>query len=100
MRIVAIGDTHTQHNDVAVPKGDVLLFAGDGEFRNPLDLINFNIWLSSLPHKHIIVIASNHDFFCERYPKEVQRYLTKAAYLKDEKYILPNKMCLWGSAMA
>ncbi len=27
MRIVAISDTHTQHRNVEVPDGDVLLFA-------------------------------------------------------------------------
>ena len=48
MRIVAIGDTHTQHRNVKVPDGDVLLFAGDGEFRSALDLIDFNDWLSTL----------------------------------------------------
>jgi len=29
MRIAALSDTHTQHRDVKVPGGDVLLFAGD-----------------------------------------------------------------------
>ncbi|MBU4252041.1 MAG: hypothetical protein KKC39_08045 [Candidatus Omnitrophica bacterium] len=48
MRIVAIGDTHTKHRKLQVPDGDVLLFAGDGEFRTALDLIDFNNWLSEL----------------------------------------------------
>ncbi len=36
MRIVAFGDTHTQHHNLKLPKGDVLIFAGDGEFRHVL----------------------------------------------------------------
>jgi len=99
MRIVALGDTHTQHRDVKVPAGDVLIFAGDGEFRSASDLIDFNDWLSNFKHKHIIAIAGNHDFFCEKYPNEVKKYLTKAIYLKEEKYILPNRMSVWGSPM-
>ncbi len=99
MRIVAIGDTHTQHHDVEVPDGDILLFGGDGEFRSALDLIDFNNWLSTFKHKHIIVIAGNHDFFCERYPNEVKKYLTKAVYLRDERHILSNGMSVWGSPM-
>jgi Icc-related predicted phosphoesterase len=99
MRIVALADTHTQHRSVKVPEGDVLLFAGDGEFREPSDLIDFNEWLLELKFKHCIVIAGNHDFFCERYPNEVKNYLTNATYLKDEQCILPNGMVVWGSPM-
>ena len=99
MRIVALGDTHTQHWQVDVPDGDVLFFAGDGEFRTPSDLIDFNKWLATLPHSCKIVIAGNHDFFCERYPNEVQKYLTQAVYLKDEQFVFPNGMILWGSPM-
>ena len=86
MRIVAIGDTHTKHRKLQVPDGDVLLFAGDGEFRSALDLIDFNNWLSELGHEIVIAIAGNHDFFCERFPNEVGKYL-------------PNGMALWASPM-
>ncbi len=47
----------------------------------------------------MIVIAGNHDFFCERFPNEVGKYLTKAVYLKDAPYTLPNGMALWASPM-
>jgi hypothetical protein len=47
----------------------------------------------------VIVIAGNHDFFCERFPNEVGKYLTKAVYLKDAPYGLPNGMALWASPM-
>ncbi len=99
MRIVAIGDTHTKHRKLQVPYGDVLLFAGDGEFRSALDLIDFNNWLSELGHELVIVIAGNHDFFCERFPNEVGNYLAKAVYLRDAQYALPNGMTLWASPM-
>jgi Icc-related predicted phosphoesterase len=99
MRIVTLSDTHSQHRDVKVQDGDVLLFAGDGEFRTAIDLINFNEWLSAMNHEHIIVIAGNHDFFCERHPNEVKQYLTKAIYLKDQQYVLPNGITVWGSPM-
>ncbi|GEM_PF-4851519 len=42
MRIVAIGDTHTKHRKLQVPDGDVLLFAGDGEFRSALVSVRFS----------------------------------------------------------
>lgn len=99
MRIVAFGDTHTKHHDLKLPKGDVLIFAGDGEFRHVMDVIHFNDWLSGLKYELIVAIAGNHDFYCEKFPNQVKDYLTKAVYLKDEPYILPNKMTLWGSPM-
>ena len=99
MRIVAISDTHSQHWNVHVPEGDVLIFAGDGEFRSALDLIDFDNWLSGLPHKHRIAIAGNHDFFCESHPQDVRKYLTQAVYLRDEQCVLPNGMTVWGSPM-
>ena len=99
MRIVAFGDTHTQHRDLKVPDGDVLIFAGDGEFRTIKDLVDFDSWLSDLPHEEIILIAGNHDFFCERYPNEVGNYLMEAVYLKDAQYVLDNGMTVWGSPM-
>ncbi len=99
MRIVAFADTHTKHHDLKLPDGDVLIFAGDGEFRHVFDMIHFNDWFSGLKYQCIIAIAGNHDFYCERYPNEVKNYLTKAVYLKDEPYVLPNGMTIWGSPM-
>ena len=99
MKIVAISDTHTQHKAVQLPKGDVLLFAGDGEFRSSVELISFNQWLAGLDFKEVIVIAGNHDFFCERHPGEIKGHLTNAVYLRDEQHVLSNKMKVWGSPM-
>ena len=99
MRIVAISDTHTQHPNLKVPDGDVLLFAGDGEFRSAQDLIKFNRWLSRLNHPIIIVIGGNHDFYCQKFPNETVRFLNKAIYLRDEQFELPNGMVVWGSPM-
>ena len=77
----------------------MLIFAGDGEFRHVFDRIKFNNWLSGLKFELIIAIAGNHDFYCERYPNEIRGYLTEAVYLKDEPYVLPNGMTVWGTPM-
>ncbi|MCC6759044.1 MAG: metallophosphatase domain-containing protein [Candidatus Omnitrophica bacterium] len=99
MKIVALSDTHTKHRMLKVPAGDVLLFAGDGEFRSALDLIEFDNWLATLKFQEIVVIAGNHDFFCEKYPDEVRKYLKNAVYLKDEAHVLSNGNKVWGSPM-
>jgi calcineurin-like phosphoesterase family protein len=63
-RIVCVSDTHTCGRRIAVPDGDILLHAGDltlrgteCEIRSELD------WLASLPHKHKVFIAGNHDWY-------------------------------------
>ena len=73
IRLVCISDTHTlkppttetvPSTHVALPPGDVLIHAGDlsndGSFSAIQDQIS---WLSSLPYKHKIVIAGNHDSY-------------------------------------
>lgn len=63
LRVVCISDTHGRHRGIAnVPDGDVLLHCGDFTHRGTHDEIkDFNDWLGSLPHKHKLVIAGNHD---------------------------------------
>src|SRR5262245_7879461 len=72
MRIVAVADTHTFHDDLgAIPDGDVFVHAGDlcrgdrlTELRAAAD------WLRSLPHRHKVVVAGNHDWCFVRQPTE------------------------------
>eukprot|EP00929_Paragymnodinium_shiwhaense_P082480 TRINITY_DN43472_c0_g1_i1.p1 TRINITY_DN43472_c0_g1~~TRINITY_DN43472_c0_g1_i1.p1 ORF type:complete len:273 (-),score=34.01 TRINITY_DN43472_c0_g1_i1:306-1124(-) len=63
-RCVAVSDTHSQHWGMGtIPDGDVLLHAGDlSIYASEEEIRDFNTWLGSLPHKHKIVIAGNHDF--------------------------------------
>ncbi|XP_071941910.1 metallophosphoesterase MPPED2-like [Antedon mediterranea] len=62
-RFVCISDTHSRQSHMPpIPQGDVLLHAGD--FTNigmPKEVVAFNDFLGSLPHKHKIVIAGNHE---------------------------------------
>ena len=61
-RIVCISDMHSRFCELTIPAGDILICAGDlthgGYFK---ELVAFNNWISTLPHKHKIVIAGNHD---------------------------------------
>ena len=60
MRIVAFSDTHTQHDRVKVPHGDVLIFAGD--FASIGDEVHlFSTWWNYLPHRQKIMVFGNHD---------------------------------------
>ena len=84
LRIVAISDTHTKHDRLTIPDGDVLCHAGDFTNVGALaDVERFNTFLGRLPHRHKIVIAGNHDVCFEHSPKEAQRLLTHCTYLQD-----------------
>lgn len=67
MKFVAISDTHGCHRQLRLPKGDVLLHAGDITAHGGKDeAVDFLDWLAHQPFARKIFIAGNHDFFFER----------------------------------
>jgi Icc-related predicted phosphoesterase len=85
LSIVFIADTHGLHRNVVVPEADILVHAGDLSMHGDLEDVDaFSDWLSSLPHRHKIVIAGNHDFCFERTPEEARSRLTGSIYLQDQ----------------
>jgi len=83
LKIVAISDTHGQYRNIKLPKGDVLIHAGDWDSHDRLDrFMDFKHWLRELDYEHKIVIAGNHELlvednydFCARELNEVCTYL-------------------------
>lgn len=85
MRIVCISDTHNLHGSIVVPDGDLLIHAGDLSGRGTMpEILAVNRWLGSLPHKHKVIIAGNHDFGFEREPALFRSLITNAHYLQHE----------------
>lgn len=84
LKIVCISDTHSRHDALEVPDGDILIHAGDfsvaGDF---FEIRDFNDWLGTLPHKHKIVIAGNHDLMFERDPDLARSMIFNGVYLQD-----------------
>lgn len=61
-RFVCISDTHNKTEGLKIPDGDVLLHGGDFSMVGlPGEIEQFVLFLRSLPHKHKVVIAGNHD---------------------------------------
>lgn len=87
MRIVCISDTHNCNGQIDVPDGDMLIHSGDATITGTVEEITrFNAWFLSLPHKHKIFVAGNHDWLFER-NSELGRTLlsTKIVYLQDSE---------------
>jgi Icc-related predicted phosphoesterase len=76
MKIIAISDTHGQHEKLTIPAGDLIIHSGDfSSTGNQMDHILFSKWFGSLPHKHKICVPGNHD----RYSQD-QTNLTKEMF--------------------
>ena len=91
MKIVFISDTHSAHRELELPKGDVLVFAGDmcvshtGASDEELvkQVRDFDSWLGELDYERKICIAGNHDKVFE---KSLVTTLSNGIYLEDEYY--------------
>jgi Icc-related predicted phosphoesterase len=97
-RIVAISDTHSRHHQFGtLPDGDILIHAGDATVQGKFDeVIEFNRWLGTLPHKHKIFVAGNHDFLFERAPDLARVLITNAVYLQDS-FVVIEGLKIYGS---
>jgi hypothetical protein len=84
MRIVLVSDTHG--HAVRIPDGDILIHAGDLTPSGTSSEIASGVkWLASLPHRHKVLIAGNHDLLFEKRPNEAASLLRDASviYLQD-----------------
>jgi predicted phosphohydrolase len=99
LKFVAISDTHCRHRSLRLPKGDVLLHAGDISYRGDRrEIEDFLSWFGKLPYAHKIFIAGNHDFFFEREKEALIHKLIPpdVHYLKDKEVVI-NDIKIWGS---
>ncbi|MBA2662569.1 MAG: metallophosphatase domain-containing protein [Bradymonadaceae bacterium] len=98
MRIVAVADTHTFEEDLQVPNGDVFIHAGDLLRAGTLEeLILPARWLQSLPHRHKIVVAGNHDRCFERNAERAQAMLGDGIHYLQDSGVVIEGLRIWGS---
>jgi Icc-related predicted phosphoesterase len=94
-KIVLISDTHTMHEDIILPKGDILIHAGDFTGRgNKYEVSDFFGWLErhSKDFEHIIFIAGNHDLSFEAKAEWIPSLLSELPdnihYLEDQEIVI------------
>jgi len=67
VKIVAISDTHTYHDFIDLPAGDILVHMGDFCLRGDRgEYDKFVDWFVKQPHRYKVFIAGNHDRILER----------------------------------
>ena len=99
MKFVAISDTHCRHKSVQLPRGDVLLHAGDisykGQWSEVLDFLN---WFKNVPFRYKIFIAGNHDFYFEREKKAaIEQAIPEGVQYLNDSGITLDGIQIWGS---
>jgi Icc-related predicted phosphoesterase len=98
MRIVHLSDTHMLHRRLDVPGGDVLVHSGDlsGEGASD-DYIDVFGWLDSMPHKHKVLVAGNHDSLFQKNAKMIRRRLPKSVTYLEGSGTVIDGLSFWGS---
>jgi predicted phosphodiesterase len=96
MRLVVMSDTHLRHN-IVVPDGDLFIHCGDSTMDGRTKQLKaVGEWLASLPHRHKIIIAGNHDLTLERFRSFPKRFWPAATYLRDSSEIVDG-LKIYGS---
>ena len=69
MKIILTSDTHSFHDKIHLPEGDMIIPAGDVSNKGTYgEATSFLHWFKNLPLKHKVFIAGNHDFIFEKNP--------------------------------
>lgn len=76
LKIVAISDTHSQHQKIKIPKCDILLHSGDESFRGTKEeLKTFASWLNEQEAGYILWTPGNHSVDFEKNWPESKNWL-------------------------
>ena len=88
--VVAISDTHSMHDQVEVPDGDILVHAGDFTASGSMaDFKEFVDWFAAQPHEHKVFTCGNHDKVCEKRLADCMAYIPRGVnFLVDDSVVL------------
>src|SRR5438105_3019839 len=99
MKIVCISDTHCLHDKIQLPKGDILIHAGDAcSYGSQREFESFAYWMASQHFEHKVFVAGNHDRWVESNNREARQLLSdyNIVYLQDSE-VTVNDIRIWGS---
>lgn len=89
LKITAISDTHTYHDQIKIEPCDILIHSGDFSFRGGYqETIDFLKWIEKQPAKHRIWGSGNHDFMGQNektlFKGLIEEYAPTSTYLEHE----------------
>ncbi len=97
MKFVALSDTHGCHRQLNLPKGDVLLHAGDVcDQGNALQIEDFLDWLNGLDFQYKILIRGNHDIDLNAKRSLLELEMPKGIVQLENSGIVIEDIPIWG----
>ena len=98
MKIVFISDTHGLHDELELPKGDLIIHGGDISDRGTREeVVSFLNWFTKLDFSIKIFIGGNHDIFLDENPVDLLELIpSNIIYLRNNSVEI-NGMRIWGS---
>jgi len=101
MKFVVISDTHGKHRELKLPKGDIIIHAGDFcHYGSSDNMYDFLLWYKDLNFERKILIGGNHDFFADEEAERFKELLPmEVSYLNDSQIII-NGIKIWGSPVS
>jgi len=98
-KLVLISDTHGLHDQLVLPKGDIILHAGDVSSRGTeKEVLEFLDWFGNLDYKYKIFVAGNHDFFFENASAEkIEKIIPPSVTYLNDSGIEVAGIKIWGS---
>ncbi len=106
IKIVCISDTHTRTNNLELPKGDILIHAGDFSYSGEIrEIKKFCDFLNQQDFKYKVIIAGNHDltFDQEKYDELISKWHNEnknnVLSCKETKALLSNCIYLENSGV-
>ncbi len=99
-RIVCLSDTHNRmpSDRLVVPDGDILVHSGDLTMMGKeKELLQANAWFGSLPHRHKVFCAGNHDWLFQEDPEKARALMANAVWLQDQEVTIEG-LRIYGAA--
>ena len=98
MKFIAISDTHGRHRALTLPKGDVIIHAGDFcHYGGNIGMHDFLSWFRHLDFEVKILIAGNHDFYAAEQSDDFEAMLSKEIIYLNDSGITIQGINIWGS---
>lgn len=97
LKFIAISDTHGCHRQLDLPKGDVLLHAGDVcDQGNKNHIEDFLEWIKDLDFEYKILIRGNHDIDLNNRISLLDFEMPKGVLQLDHSGVEINNIPIWG----
>lgn len=99
LKIDCISDTHTKHDKIKLPGGDILIHSGDCSFRGTLkEVIPFLDWFAEQDYSYLIFVPGNHDWIFEEDPWLMQEECkSRNIILLNDSSCEVEGIKIWGS---